>query len=60
MAKVSSMKGARQHVLAVYLNDEENDFVNFTAEDRGGSRAGWIRSLIRREMRAEKEGRIAK
>jgi len=57
MAHVPSIKGERQYTVVTYLTEEEYDFVRFITEDLGAKRASWVRSLIRKEMREEKERR---
>lgn len=57
MVRPAKPEGARPHAVVIALNDEELDFVNFTAEDHGLHRGTYLRTLIREKMRDEKKGR---
>lgn len=56
-APQSRASTARQHVVQVYLNDDEEDHIAYMAIESGIGRAPYIRMLINRDIKAQKESR---
>lgn len=56
MAQPKSFAGrSRPHVIPLTLDDEELDFIDFTAKDHGMARTTYLRTLVRKAMREERE-----